>query len=269
MAEIIPKISILMGIYNCADTLNEAIDSILAQTYPHWQLIMCDDGSTDNTYFVAEQYAKKYSEKIILIKNPKNMGLNFTLNHCLELADTEYIARMDGDDISLPQRLEKQIEFLENNPQYSIVSCPMIYFDEDGDWGRGYSIKYPTKTDFIKGTPFCHAPCLIKTEAIKFVNGYSTNKRTLRAEDYNLWFRLYAKGYIGHNLQTPYYKMRDDINAYKRRKFKFALNEAYVRFTGYKMLRLPIKSYIYVLRPLLVALLPKKIYLYLHKNKKG
>lgn len=263
------KISILMGIYNCADTLSQAIDSLLSQTYPHWKLIMCDDGSTDNTYNIAKQYTKKYPEKIILIKNQKNMGLNFTLNHCLEYADTKYVARMDGDDVSLPQRFEKQIEFLENNPKYSIVSCPMIYFDERGDWGRGYSIENPAKFDFIKGTPFCHAPCMIKTSAIKSVNGYSTSNKTLRAEDYNLWFRLYAKGYIGHNLKTPYYKMRDDINAYKRRKFKFALNEAYVRLTGYKMLKLPLKAYIYVFRPIIIALLPKKLYLYLHHKKKG
>ena len=101
------KISILMGIYNCADTLSQAIDSLLSQTYPHWKLIMCDDGSTDNTYNIAKQYTKKYPEKIILIKNKKNMGLNFTLNHCLEYADTKYVARMDGDDVSLPQRFEK------------------------------------------------------------------------------------------------------------------------------------------------------------------
>lgn len=263
------KISILMAIYNCAKTLPEAIDSILSQTYPHWKLIMCDDGSADNTYKVAKQYTDKYPEKIILIKNEKNMGLNYSLNHCLKYADTEYVARMDGDDISLPERLEKQIEFLQNNPQYSIISCPMIYFDENGDWGRGFSTESPTKYDFIKGTPFCHAPCIIRTDAIKSVDGYSTNPKTLRAEDYNLWFRLYAKGYLGHNLQTPYYKMRDDMNAYKRRKFKFALNEAYVRFTGYKMLKLPLKAYIYVLRPIIVALLPKKLYLFLHHKKKS
>lgn len=263
------KISILMAIYNCATTLDEAIESILAQTYPHWKLIMCDDGSSDNTYEIAAKYTEKYPEKIILIKNKKNMGLNYSLNHCLEYADTEYIARMDGDDISVSERFEKEIEIFENNPDYAIVSSPMIYFDENGDWGRGFSIEQPTKYDFVKGTPFCHAPCMIRTDAIKSVNGYSTNPKTLRAEDYNLWFRLYAKGYLGYNLQIPYYRMRDDMNAYKRRKFKFALNEAYVRLTGYKMLKLPLKSYVYVLRPIIVALLPKKLYLFLHHKKKG
>ena len=121
------RISILMGIYNCADALSEAIDSILKQTYTEWKLILCDDGSSDNTYQIAEHYREKHPDKIVLIKNNKNMGLNYTLNHCLEYADTEYVARMDGDDISLPNRFEEEIKFLDSNPQYALVSCPMIY----------------------------------------------------------------------------------------------------------------------------------------------
>ena len=262
------KVSIIMGIYNCSSTLSEAIDSIIAQTYTNWELIMCDDGSKDNTYDVALSYKEKYPNKIILIKNEKNLGLNKTLNRCLEYATGEYIARMDGDDVSVENRLFKEISFLENNPEYAIVSSPMIYFDENGEWGESKAIENPTNLDFVTGTPFCHAPCMVRTEAYKEVNGYSTDDRTLRAEDYNLWFRLYAMGYKGHNLQTPLYKMRDDENAYSRRSFKFAKNEAYVRYTGYKMLNLPKKYYIFALRPIIVGLLPKPIYMVLHHRIK-
>ena len=110
---------------------------------------------------------------------------------------------------------------------------------------------------------------MIRTEAIRALHGYSTHPGTVRAEDYNLWFRMYAAGYRGCNLQTPLYMMRDDFNAYKRRKFKFALNEAYVRFTGYKMLKLPLKTYLYVFRPIMVSLLPKPLYMYLHHRKQN
>lgn len=262
------KISIIMGIYNCAETLSEAIESILNQTYTNWELIMCDDGSSDSTYDVAVKYKDKYSDKIVVIKNDGNLGLNKTLNHCLKYVTGDYIARMDGDDISLPDRFEKEVAFLNNNPEYAIVSGPMIYFDENGDWGQGEAIKNPNKHDFLSGTPFCHAPCMVRTEAYKSVNGYSENKKTLRAEDYDLWFRMYELGYKGHNLSEPIYKMRDDANAYSRRKFKYALNEAYVRFTGFKRLKLPIASYVYALRPIIVGLLPKPIYMKLHhKNK--
>ena len=110
-----PRISVLMGIYNCATTLPEAIDSLYAQTYKDFKLILCDDGSTDNTYEVAKKYADKY-DNIVLLRNEKNMKLAYTLNHCLEYADTEYVARMDGDDISIPERFEKQIKFLDTHP---------------------------------------------------------------------------------------------------------------------------------------------------------
>ena len=121
-----------MGIYNCAPTLAEAIDSILAQTYENWELILCDDGSADHTYNIADSYRQRYPEKIVLLKNEQNMGLNHTLNHCLDHATGEYIARMDGDDISLPERFEKELNYLLTHPEYAIVSSPMVYFDENG-----------------------------------------------------------------------------------------------------------------------------------------
>lgn len=263
------KISVIMGIYNCESTLSEAINSILNQTYNNWELIMCDDGSSDDTYKVAMEYKSKYPDKIIVIKNDKNCGLNKTLNHCLQYASGDYIARMDGDDISIADRFQKEIEYLENHKDIAIVSGPMIYFDENGDWGQGTSVPNPEKKDFLSGTPFCHAPCMVRAEAYKAVNGYSENKKTLRAEDYDLWFRMYELGYKGHNLSEPIYKMRDDANAYSRRKFKYAINEAYVRFTGFKRLKLPVTSYLYALRPIIVGLLPKPIYMKLHHKSKN
>ena len=105
------KVSILMGIYNCADTLSDAIDSIIKQTYVNWELILCDDGSQDDTYQVALKYQEKYPDKIILLKNKKNIRLAASLNRCAQYATGEYVARMDGDDLSLPNRFEKQVFF--------------------------------------------------------------------------------------------------------------------------------------------------------------
>lgn len=262
------KVSIIMGIYNCAGTLAEALDSILAQTYTDWELIACDDGSTDDTLSVAESYRQRYPDRIRLLRNGQNLGLNKTLNRCLAAATGTYIARMDGDDISVPDRLEKEAAFLDTHPEYAIVSCPMIYFDENGEWGRGSMPAFPRKEDFIAGTPFCHAPCMIRAEAYRAVGGYSEDPRTLRMEDYFLWFSLYAAGYRGANLQEYLYKMRDDENAFRRRKFRFAVNEAYVRFRGYRMLGLPASAYVYVLRPIAVALLPAPVYRVLHHRRK-
>lgn len=257
-----------MGIFNCAETLPDAIGSIVEQTYKNWEIILCDDGSTDDTYAVALELQSQSPEKIIVLQNEQNLGLNLTLNRCLQFADGDYIARMDGDDLSLPERLEKETAFLDANPEYAIVSCPMIYFDENGVWGTGKAVERPEPKDFIAGTPFCHAPCMVRREAFEAVGGYSIDKRTLRAEDYDLWFRMYEKGYRGYNLQEPLYKMRDDQNALRRRKLRFACHEAYVRKTGYRRLGLPRIYDIFILRPVLVALLPKPVYMLLHHRKR-
>ena len=262
------KISILMGIYNCAGTLPEAIDSILDQTCPDWELILCDDGSTDDTYAVAESYRLRYPEKIILVKNDRNMGLNYTLNHCLEHASGQYIARMDGDDISLPRRFEKELAALEAEPDIAVVSCPMIYFDENGEFGRGsVGCEYPKRELLVHGPVHCHAPCMIRAEVMRSVGGYSVDKKLLRVEDWHLWLKVYAAGGQGRNLSEPLYKMRDDRNAASRRKFRYRLNEAYLSALAVKTLNLPKWKYLFVLRPILVGLLPGPLYRYLHKKK--
>lgn len=259
------KISVIMGIYNCSSTLAESIDSIFAQTYSDFELIMCDDGSSDNTYSVAMKYKEKYPDRIILIKNEQNMGLNFTLNRCLELARGEYIARMDGDDISLPERFKTEVDFLDNNPEYAIVSCPMIFFDENGDFGTNARIPYPQITDFVRNSPFfCHAPCMVRRNAFLDVQGYTVDKRLLRYEDCNLWYKLYAKGYRGHNLSIPLYKMRDDQNAFKRRTFSSRMRSVYVQYNGFKLVNMPKKYYPYLLvqfiRSFCIGILPASIY---------
>lgn len=257
-----------MGIYNCARTLPESLESLLLQSYQCFKVIMCDDGSTDNTAEVAQSYVNCFPGKFILIRNERNMGLNYTLNHCLKYVDTEYVARMDGDDLSLPERFQKEIQFLDSHPQYAIVSTPMIYFDEKGEFrngsnGVGYEV---TKNHFIKGTPFCHAPCMVRTEAYRKVGCYSIDTKLLRVEDYHLWFKMYAKGYKGYVLREPLYRMRDDRNAIARRNWRSRLNELHVRRIGYSMLSIPWHKRIYMLRPLLIGLLPTKLYQHLHKT---
>lgn len=258
-----PKVSVLIGIYNCASTLQEALDSLYAQTFQDFEIILCDDGSKDNTYEVALENQRAH-DNIILLRNEKNLGLNATLNKCLAVAKGEYIARMDGDDISLPERFEKQIKFLDMHPEYAVVSTPMIYFDETGEFRRGKGNGEVTSLDFVQGSPICHAPCMARAEAFRLVGGYSVDVRLLRVEDYHLWFKLYAAGFKLFVIDECLYMMRDDQKAYSRRTFKSRLNEVYVRRIGYRMIGLPFYYHIYTLRPILVGLLPKFIYKLLH-----
>lgn len=266
------KVSIIMGIYNCASTLNEAIDSIIDQTYSNWEFIICDDGSKDNSYNIAKSYEAVDSKRFKVIKNKTNKGLNATLNKCLEIADGEYIARMDGDDLCDPTRLQKEVQILNNHPEYAIVSTYMTTFDEGGDWGCIKTLERPLVKDFPTHVPmFCHAPCMIRRSAFLDVKGYTEDKRLLRVEDYHLWYKFYAKGYRGYNIQEALYKMRDDRNALHRRTPQARLNGIYATFVGFKMVHIPKWMYIYAVRNAIVEMIkiiiPETLYDVMHKKR--
>lgn len=257
-----------MGIYNCAPTLQEALDSLYAQTFQDFEIILCEDGSTDNTYEVALENQKRHPN-IVLLRNPRNLGLNQTLNNCLAVAKGEYIARMDGDDISLQTRFEKEVQFLDEHSEYAIVSTPMIYFDENGEFGQGEVREgEATLKDFVSGTPFCHAPCMVRKEAYDAVGGYTVDKRLIRHEDYNLWTKMYAAGFKGYNLAEHLYSMRDDRKAVKRRTFRGRVNGIYARWIAYKMIHIPLSGFLkFAVVSLCKGLMPTFIYEYLHKRK--
>lgn len=259
------KISVLMGIYNCAETLSDAINSIISQTYNNWELIICDDASKDNSLLIAENFANK-DNRIKIIYNSTNMGLNYTLNHCLKYASGDFIARQDGDDISLPERFEKQVEFLENNPEFMIVSTPMIFFDENGEWGQSKPIIEPTAFDVVCGSPICHAPVMMHKICMDKVDGYTVNKKMLRVEDVNLWIKLYAAGYKCKNLEKPLYKMRNDINALNRRKYIYRINSTYTRLLGCKLLNLSLKAYLLAFKPMIIGIIPAKLRQYIKRK---
>ncbi|MBM6713026.1 glycosyltransferase family 2 protein [Phocaeicola coprocola] len=260
------RITVIMGIYNCADTLIEALESLEAQTYKQFKVILCNDGSNDNTLEIAKAWANIHHNYIV-IENSQNLGLNATLNHCLKYADTEFIARMDGDDRSLPNRFEQEIEFLDSHPEYAIVSGPMHYFDEHGIFKKGKGKGEIKKLDFIAGSPFCHAPCMVRREAYEKVKGYTVDSKLLRVEDYHLWFKMYAAGFKGYMLENPIYEMRDTREAISRRTFKSRLNEAYVKHIGYKMIGLPWWYQSYCIIPIIKGLLPRWLYKWLHQHK--
>lgn len=234
------KISIIMGIYNCAATLPAAIDSILQQTYTDWELIMCDDASTDNTYGIAKQYKEKYPEKIILLQNETNSFLAYSLNHCLQHATGFYVARMDGDDISVPERFEKQVAYLQAHPEVQLVGTAMQQFnDTDGNIRIIYTPEHTDKWSLRKSVPFNHATILTYKSVYDALNGYTVADRTRRGQDYDLWFRFFAAGYTGDNLREALYLVREDINAIKRRTFKSRWSTFPTTVYGYKLLNYP------------------------------
>lgn len=260
------RITVAMAIYNCASTLGEALDSLLAQTYNKFKVILCDDCSTDNTVEIAQQYVDKYPEIFKLISNEKNLKLAASLNHCLEYADTEYVARMDGDDISKPDRFQVEIDFLDSHPEYALVSTAMECFDETGIWGIQRKPEKPGKIDFARTSPFCHAPVMMRRIALEDVGNYTVSKYLRRGQDYYLWHKFYRAGYKGYNIQRPYYCMRDDRNAASRRKFIDRVYGAKIHLEVMRNLGLPVWNYPRALKGIIVGLFPKPIYEMLHKK---
>lgn len=144
-------------------------------------------------HFYSWKYAKKYPDKIKLLKNEKNITLGPTLNRCIEIAEGKYIARQDGDDVSVNYRIEKQVSFLESNNSFDLVGSNMIVFDENGEYGVRKVKEEPQGKDLMVGSVFAHATVLMKTEVMKALNGYSENSSKHQVEDYDLWFRFLKK----------------------------------------------------------------------------
>lgn len=254
------KVSIIMGIYNMENRFHLvklAINSILNQSYTDFEFIICDDGSSDNTYSLIKKIIKN-EKKIILIKNESNRGLAYSLNHCLSIAKGKYIARMDADDISLPNRLEKQIKFLDKHLEYAMVGCNLLLINDKGVWGNRVLVEKPTKKSFLFTSPFCHPSIIMRREALEHVNKYKVEKITRRAEDYDLFMRMYAKGYKGYNIQEFLYQFREDNEAYKRRAYKYRIDEVQVRYRGFKSLNLFPKAILYIIKPLIVGCIPQR-----------
>jgi glycosyltransferase EpsE len=253
------KISILMAVYNAEKTLDEAVASILAQTYQNWQFIICDDCSTDGTYDKLLQYKEQYPDKFVIIKNETNSKLAYSLNHCLQYADGEYIARMDADDISLPERFERQVEYLDAHSDIAVVGTSMIRFDENGDFSELLSYQNPDRYILKTAVPYFHATIMMRKEAMDIIGGYTVAKRTERGQDLDLWFKFYANELIGANLVECLYKVREDRDAIKRRKLKYDLCFVKTRLIGFKLLKFPFAWKIYAIKPVLSHFIPYKL----------
>ncbi len=264
------KISVIMACYNCEKTMRKAIESILAQTYTNWVMICCDDGSTDKTWEVLQEYKDRYPNKFVVIQNECNKKLPYSLNHCLEYVETEYVARMDADDWSLPERFEIQLKFLKEHPEYDLVSTGVSVFD--GIKKIASIIKYPepTKKTMLRQNAFSHATIMTYKRVYDDLDGYSLDPCVERVEDVDLWCRFLSAGYRGYNLPDELYVILEDENAAKRRTLKSRLNGAKTRHKGYKLMGFKgitlIQPYFTVLKSFVPLGLYKKIHQWTLKN---
>ncbi|PLT27789.1 glycosyltransferase family 2 protein [Peribacillus deserti] len=179
------KVTVLMPVFNGEKYLKQAIDSILSQTYKNFEFLIIDDGSKDKSIKIIKKYK---DPRIRLVRNKKNIGLIKTLNKGLSLSRGKYIARMDCDDISLPERLEKQVEFMEQHPDIGVCGTALELIDKEVKW------YYPTDPDYLK----CKLLfiCCIPHPTVMFRKKVLENikyRKYEHAEDYYLWVALSEK----------------------------------------------------------------------------
>lgn len=207
-----PEISIVMPVFNVEKYIKEAIESILSQTFKNWELIIMDDGSTDKTALILEKYIKE-DKRIKYVRRENNVGIIDNLNNGVALAKSQLIARMDGDDISLPERLEIEYQFMKKNPKCVLVGTWAEMIDKDGN--KLQDIKYKTQDFFLRakmllGDPFIHGSILMRKKAFVESGGYPSEYKY--CEDYALWIKIMKLGLIANIPQILYKWRQHDID---------------------------------------------------------
>lgn len=191
-----PLITVLMPAYNAAKYIAEAIRSVLEQSFRDFELLIINDGSTDNT----ENIIRSFTDSRIRLVSQANAGVAAALNKGILLAKAEYIARFDADDICLPQRLQKQYDFLETHPGYVLTGADATYIDQEGN--HVFDLAYPAYTDEqIRGLPpsvcpFSHVTVMYRRSAVIAAGGYNINAHTF--EDHLLWHQILLQGKVNN-----------------------------------------------------------------------
>ena len=231
------RVSILLPFYQAAETLEEAIQSILSQTYNHWELLLLDDGSTDGSSHLAQMYAALDSR----IKHHylDHGGIVKTLNTGIQLSNSPLIARMDADDISLPERLDKQVQYLGQHPDIGLASCLVEHLATEStqqgyleyiNWINSLTDSEEIHLRRFVESPFAHPSVIFRRELIEQHGGYLEGDFP---EDYELWLRWLDAGVqiakvpetllnwrdLPHRLsrQDPRYR----LEAFYRMKFQY------------------------------------------------
>lgn len=263
------KVSVIMGVYNQwnESVLREAVQSILNQTLRDFEFIIYDDGSDEQ----AASYIRKLKElddRIVLIGKEENHGLAFSLNSCIHCAKGTYIARMDADDISLPERLKEQYDFLENHKEFDWCGCNTEVFDEDGIWGTRKMPEIPTDMDYLPYSPFIHPTVMYRKSLFIDREAYRVSPETLRCEDYEIFMRLHQEGYKGYNLQKNLFLYRENKESFEKRQKNFRRNEARLRYRNFKNMGILFPfGWLYVIRPLAGIFIPPRCLAWLKRKE--
>jgi len=201
------KVSVVMGVYNGEPFVGEAIESILNQTYTDFEFIVIDDGSTDSTWDTIQSYASR-DKRVKAVKNESNIGLTRSLNKGIAMAGGEYIARQDADDISMPERFARQVEYLDRHPDTAVVGTIVEVIDGEGKHRRKMDLSISAESvriELKERNPMVHGSVMMRKFDFENAGGYREFFRY--TQDLDLWLRLSEKRNIA-NLPDRLYKLR-------------------------------------------------------------
>lgn len=197
-------VSIILPTYNGSKYIKRAIESVIAQSFSDWELLVIDDGSIDNTKDIVSEYINK-DKRIIYLKNEQNSGIQKTLNKGIKEAKGDYIARIDDDDEWIDaNKLKKQVEFLDGNLDYVLVGTGVIVIDEGGEELFRYLLPEDDKeirSKILSKNCFVHSSVMFRKDIAISLQGYDESKEARHVEDYDLWLKLGTIGKLA-NLST-------------------------------------------------------------------
>lgn len=249
------NVSVIMPCFNGTRFLRDAIRSILDQTYPHFEFLIIDDGSTDESLQIMKEFAEK-DHRIMILQNPETQGVAASLNRGLECARGEFIARMDADDIARSNRFEAQVDFLRRHSEYIVCGSAIDLIDEHGALIKKriyFSEDDEIKKDLMAANPFAHPSVMIRAAALE-AGLFSYDPRKVDVEDYDLWIRMAPRGKY-YNLPIPLLSYRISKQAIKSAKTKrMLLNTICLKLSYWG--RLSWKAWGILILQILLLLLP-------------
>lgn len=245
-----------MSVYNAEPYLREAVESALSQTFGDFEFVIINDASRDSSREILNKYAAE-DPRIKIIDNERNIGLTKSLNKGIAVAKGEYIARMDADDISLPTRLEEEVDFLDKNQNFALVGSWADIIDANNTITR--SVEYPIedgaiKKALIKYNPFFHSSIAVRKQVLDAVGGY--DERWRYAQDYELILRI-SRSYKVANIAKKliqYREIQESITGSKNRA-----QIGYVLRAKWKVLKsgqYPFYKAIYLIPTIITWMLP-------------
>ena len=257
-------VSVIMAEYNTDEQLlKESIESIIKQSYSNFELIIIDDCGKNDVGKIVKSFN---DNRIKVYKNQKNSGLIYSLNKAIKLSKGKYIVRMDTDDYSYRDRIEKQIDFLEKNHDIDLVCANCDYYDGNKIWG--YSGSYSgkiTREKLLNGNPIIHPSVMMKKEVIQNVGGY---KDYNRCEDYATWIELYSCGYNLYKISDKLIRYHLSLEDYKKRTLK--TRKGYFKLLKTQYLKLKPSMYQRIkifIKTFIAGILPNNMIYNYHRKK--